>query len=416
VRRTAPGAFLALLLGACSSHDAEAPAFERIVAAPATFAVDGEGSLRSSKPTKLTVPGQQWSPRLLTFAVADGTWVKEGEVVARFAADESRMELAKALIDVQRAVLARSAKQEELGDVQGKLDVDLAQVAGLLGIAHRYAHATEGALARNDILDAVQDEQYLGVKQGALEWRKGNSATRGKVEIALVDAQRATGDTQVKDKRDDLHALELRAPHAGPLVLEPDWSGEKPRVGQSMWAGNTFATLPDTASMEVEISLPQAEAQGVKEGLDVELAPLGESTQKVASKISWVAAAAAARGRDSPVKYLSLKASVPADAVARYRWTPGLRFRAHMILLRGDHVLTVPNIALQTNGETTTVSVRGARPGERRVVHLGVRGPSRSQVLDGLVAGDEIVLNARAPAGAAAAAIPGSTTDRRASP
>jgi len=396
---------LMALLNACARPADETPTIEPVALATATFAVNGEGSLRSSKPTKLTVPGQQWSPRLLTFAVADGTWVREGDVVARFAADQSKMELAQALIDVQRAVLARVAKQEDLGSVQGKLDVDLAQVAGLLGIAHRYANATEGAVARNDILDAVQDEEYLGVKQGALSWRKRNSATRGKVELALVDAQRATGDTQVKDKRDDLQALELRAPHAGPLVLEADWSGEKPHVGRSMWAGNTFAQLPDTANMEVEISLPQAEAQGIKEGLAVELAPLGAPEQKASAKISWVAAAAAVRGRDSPVKYLSMKAAVPADAVARYRWTPGQRFRVRVILLQGDQLLTVPNIALQTNGDAATVEVRNGRGDERRVVHLGVRGPSRSQVLDGLKPGEQIVLGAQKPSEAATPAL-----------
>ncbi len=217
----------------------------------------------------------------MKWTLPDGSWVKEGDVVARFSAEQSKLQLADALFDLQRNTLARAAKQDELGDAQGHLAVDLSQVAGQLGIAHRYAHATEEALARNAILDAVQDEHFLGVKQDTLTWRKNSSSTRGKAELALIDAQRATNEVVAKERRGDLDALEIHAPHAGLLVLEADWTGEKPRIGASMWAGNNFASLPDIAQMEVDISIAQAEAQAIKDGAVVELAPLGAPEQKI---------------------------------------------------------------------------------------------------------------------------------------
>ena len=272
---------MTLLLAACGSGSSDAPVIERIVLAPTMLVVQGDGNLRSSKSTPLTVPGRQWSQRQLNWMLPDGSWVKEGAVVARFSAEQSKMQLADALVDLQRNALARAGKQDELGDAQGHLAVDLAQVAGQLGIAQRYAHATAEALARNTILDAVQDEHFLGVKQDTLTWRKNSSSTRGKAELALIDAQRATNDVVAKERRDDLDALEIHAPHAGLLVLEADWSGEKPRIGAAMWAGNNFASLPDATQMEVEISVPQTEAHEIKDGVAVELAPLGAPEQKV---------------------------------------------------------------------------------------------------------------------------------------
>jgi len=383
----------AVLLVACAQRGGDTAVTESVEFAPAELVVYGEGSLSSITPTSLPVPGPQWSQRQLRWALPDGSWVKTGDVVARFAAEQSKLNLATALVDLQRNMLARDGKQDELGDVQGKLTVDLDQVVGLLGIAHRYANATEGALARNAILDAVQDEHFLGVKQDTLNWRKNLSSKRGQAELALIDAQRATNDVLAKQSRDDLSALEVRAPHEGLLVLEPDWSGEKPKVGAVMWAGNAFASLPDTANMNVEIWLPQSEAQGVREGVAVDLAPLGEPDQKVHSTVSWVAAASATRSRDTPVKYLSMKAAVPADAVAHYRWVPGERFRATIILLRAEKALTVPNIALISSGDTASVTVRSADKSESRKVRLGVRGPSRTQIIDGLKPGETIVLS-----------------------
>ena len=162
---------LALMAAGCASNGGDAPVLERVDLAPAELVVYGEGSLASVTPTSLTVPGSQWSQRQLLWALPDGSWVKADEVVARFAAEQSKLNLATAMIDLQRNALARAGKQDELGDAQGKLTVDLDQVVGQLGIAHRYASATEGALARNAILDAVQDEHFLGVKQGTLNWR-----------------------------------------------------------------------------------------------------------------------------------------------------------------------------------------------------------------------------------------------------
>lgn len=387
-------ALTVLLLAACSGGGAEAPVVERIALAPAVLSVEGEGTLRSSKSTPMVVPGSQWAQRQLTWMIDDGKPVKEGDVVARFSAHLSELELSTALIDLQRTALSRAAKQDELGDTQGKLQVDLSQVAELLGIAHRYANVAKIGVARNTILDAVQDEHFLGIKQNTLNWRKDISSTRGHAELALIDAQRATNDVVAKNKRGDLEALELRAPHAGIVVLEPDWSGQKPRVGANLWAGNTFANLPDTAHMEVEIAIPQSEASGIKQDLAVELAPLGAPEQKVQSTLSWIAAAPAPRSRESPVKYLTMKAPVPLEAIEKYHWVPGQNFSARIILFKSDRALTVPNIALVSSGDVATVSVRDGGRVEKRSVKIGVRGPSRTQVLEGLRAGDEIVVDA----------------------
>lgn len=390
---------LAFLAAAgCARTDDGAPVLERIDLAPARLVVYGEGTLNSTKPAPLVVPGTQFSKRQLRWLLPDGSWVKAGDTVARFSAEESKMNLATALVDLQRNALARQAKEVELGDTQGKLTVDIDQVVGQLGIAHRYANATEIAVARNDILDAVQDEHFLGVKQGTLNWRKDQSSTRGQAELALIEAQRATNDVLAKQNRDDLSALEVRAPNEGLFVLQPDWSGEKPKLGAAMWAGFTFATLPDVASMEVEIWLPQVEAHDVREGMAVDLAPLGAPEQKLRATITWVAAAASVRSRETPVKYLSMKATVPAAAVSEHHWVPGQRFRAAIILFESDKALTVPNIALTNSGDVSSVTVREGGRSQTRTVHLGVRGPSRTQVLDGLRDGETIVLGSTAAA------------------
>lgn len=382
---------VAALAGCGAAPLADAPT-ERIARGPVELVVEAEGLLKSVKATPLLVPGTQWARRQVVWMKADGSRVEKDEVVARFSAAQGELELSKALLDLQRNTLARAAKQDELGTVQGRVDVDLAQVGSELAIAQRYAGAELEMFARNQILDAIQDEQFLGEKRGVLSWKRDQAGTRGAAELAVLDSQRATFDLNADRRREDLAALELRAPNAGVLVLSADWSGEKPKVGSGLWAGNEFASLPDTATLEVELALPQLEAQGAVVGAEVELHPVGRPAEAVSSQLSWVAGAAAVRNRQSPVKYLLMKAPVPADAAQRHAWVPGQAFTARIFVRRVAEGLSVPNVALVSDAGRTFVDVRKGGGIERREVTLGARGPARSEVLEGLVVGDEVVL------------------------
>lgn len=365
---------------------------ETVAVAPVTLSVEGKGELKSSRATRLTVPGQNWSQRQLAWMLPDGSPVKKGEVVARFSAEQGKQDLTQALLDLQRNALARTAKEGELQAGQQRVDVDLAKVATDLAIAQRYATADVSTLARNTVLDAVQDTRLLGVRQDTLEWKRSQSGKRGGAVLAVLDAQRATFADNAKMRQSDLDALELRAPHDGVFVLSADWSGDKPTIGASLFAGFDLGSLPDTSAIEVELALPQQEAQGIQVGDTVELHPAGLPAQKVTSKISWVASAAKVMGRESPVKFLTMKAPIPIDAVRRYGLVPGQQMQAKVILLRAGKTVSVPNIALLSDDGKDYVQVRRSGGFERRAVTLGARGNARSQVVAGLRAGEQVLL------------------------
>ena len=383
---------LAVLLAACGSDEMPV-ASETVAQGPLTITVRGEGELRSSKPTPLNVPGKNWAQRQVVWMVPEGTLVKKGDVLARFVSPEGEQQLAQAMIDLQRNALARAAKESGLDSAQGRVEVDLSLVAVQLGIAQRYAGADLSTVARNQVLDAIEDKEYLQVRQGVLQWQRDQSDVRGGAELAVLDAQRATFDMNAKTRKDDLDALELRAPNDGVLLLAANWSGDKPMVGANLRAGFEFGSLPDTSAMEVEIDLPQIEAQGVQAGDAVVLHPLGRPDQRIDSKLSWVASAAKVRNRESPVKFLSLRAPIPADAIERYRLIPGQRFAASVVLLDAKDAMAVPNVAIEQRDDRHWVQVKQGNDYVAREVKLGVRGTARSQVLSGLKAGDQVRLS-----------------------
>ena len=387
----------ALLLAACGEPLAP-PVTETVVAGPLVLQTRADGVLHSSKPTPLQVPGTGWSSRRIEWMLPEGSRVKKGELIARFSSDESEQDLAQALVDLQRNALARAAKDEELASAQGRVGVDMAQVATGLAIARRYAGADLSTLARNDVLDAIEDVHYLEARQDTLQWQRDQADVRGGAEQALLDAQRATFALDANARREDLDALELRAPNDGVLMLAANWSGVKPATGASLYAGREFGSLPDANAMEVELSLPQLEAQGIRVGQTVEMYPLGRPDDTIASKLSWVASAPKSRSRRDPVKYLSMRAPVPPDAARRLGLVPGQQMRARIIQLDAPEAISVPNVALRSRDGARVVRVRDGSGFEWRKVELGAHGVARSQVLSGLSPGDQVLLaNAAVP-------------------
>lgn len=396
----APRAWLpvaALLLAACGEPPAP-PVTETVAAGPLVLETRADGVLRSARPTPLQVPGTGWSSRRIEWMLPEGSRVKKGELIARFSSDESEQELAQALVDLQRNALARAAKDDELATAQGRVGVDMAQVATQLGIARRYAGADLSTLARNDVLDAIEDVRYLEARQDTLQWQRDQAGVRGGAEQALLDAQRATFALDAKARREDLAALELRAPNDGVLMLAANWSGVKPATGASLYAGREFGSLPDANAMEVELSLPQLQSQGVAVGQAVEMYPLGRPQDTITSELSWVASAPKSRSRRDPVKYLSMRAPVPREAAERLGLVPGQQMRARIIQLDAAEAISVPNVALRSRDGARVVRVRDGSGFEWREVELGARGVARSQVLSGLSPGDQVLLaNAALP-------------------
>lgn len=391
IARRMGSAVLLLALAACGREEVT-PVMEAVAAGPLLLSVQGEGELKSAKATPLMVPGSQWAERQLAWTLPEGSPVRKGELIARFSAAQGKLELAQAMVDLERNALARAGKEGDLASGRGRVAVDLSQVGTQLGIARRYADADLETIARNEMLDAVQDVSYLGAKQDTLQWKQGQFGRRGGAELAVLDAQRATYAINAKRRQDDLDALELRAPHDGVLMLASNWTGDKPQVGSSLRAGFEFGSLPDVSAMEVELSLPQLEAQGIKVGDAVVLAPVGRPEQAISTRLSWVASGAKVRSRQSPVKYVSMKATVPAEAVRRFRLVPGQRMRANVQLLNAPKALSVPNIAIDSEDGKSFVQVLAGGELQRREVVLGARGTARSQVLKGLRPGEAVLL------------------------
>ena len=66
---------------------------EIVRAQPLELRIDAQGELRSNKATPLKVPGENWAQRQLAWVLPEGSTVEAGEVIARFSAERSELEV-----------------------------------------------------------------------------------------------------------------------------------------------------------------------------------------------------------------------------------------------------------------------------------------------------------------------------------
>ncbi len=397
------GLMLLLTLAGCSEGDNAQVPLETLAQREWQETLTANGELRAQKNTPLLVPGSQFEGRQLIELITEGSLVEKDQIVARFDAPQTRVDLSQNELELMRNTLTRAAQSDTGGLTAQQLATDLAQVDTDLTLSQRYANADFSVFARNQILDALQDTGFLTEKKGYLGWRRGQTDQRTAVDLAVIDSARATVSVTVDQKRASLNSMEVRAPHAGVFLLKSSWDGVKAQPGSNLWPGDDFAEIPDLSGLIARFTLPQSQTQLLKAGQSVRVRLAGTGIE-IDAKISQVSNSASVKNRESPVKYSDFDVAIPESAAREHALRPGQAVSGTVTLVRSSKALTVPNVALiQEGGRFFVMRQRGGKR-ERVAIDLGTRGPIRSQVSKGLQDGDRIVLTPNPTGGEKAAA------------
>jgi multidrug efflux pump subunit AcrA (membrane-fusion protein) len=388
-----PWAAALLALAGCGGDGATHAPTETVAARPWQESVDVEGVITAVASTPLPVPGAGFEMRELLSMAEEGSLVRKGDVIARFDAPQSRMELSQAEFDLLRKALEEQTLADTAGVNRAELLASIAKVDSDMELSKRYADikVEAGVLTRNQILDALQDSGFLKNKRGYLTWKTGQAAARTAADLAVITAQKDSVGVRAEQRRRSLDALELLAPHDGVFLLNAKWDGSKPQVGASMWAGTDFGRLPDPSRLTVTFSVAEGLAFGLKPGLPVHARLAGTGTG-FDLKITKVGTSASSKSRESPVKYTEVEAAIDPALAARIGLAPGQAVRASVRVVDRPSAVTVPNLALVREGATYAVFTGTAAPGTRQAVQIGQRGMVRTEIRSGLAAGTKVLL------------------------
>lgn len=379
-----------MLLGSCHRQVNHEDGTEVVAIRPIDFRLSVSGTLTSSDIVTINTPGRPGSPHLIDWIVADGATVKKGDVIAQFSTEQSIHDKSLASINTEKADLSRIDHVDDLKHKESVRAIDIKQVDGQLAIAHRYAGARIGAIARNDVLDAVQDEGFLKLKRSILKWQDVQQGNQAHSELAALDAQRNVFQASLERSIQDLSSMEARASIDGPIILQRDWTGATPNPGATLYGGNPLATQPKTSDMEITFYARLADSYDLRIGDPVYVTAVGLTRRPVVARISWVADSAQAISVDDPEKFLAFRVLITASEASAEGWVIGQDLTGDVHMRESKVAISVPNIAIADVNGNSVVVVVDAQGEHQQKVSVGRRGPARTEILGGLAPGQRI--------------------------
>jgi RND family efflux transporter MFP subunit len=268
-----------------------------------------------------------------------------------------------------------------------------AKVAGYVERLH--ASFTGQRVAKGDpLLDLyapdilASEEEFLGALASARRLAAGDAAERESA-AALVDAARrrlalydvpeaviAAIEREGRARR----AVTLTAPVAGYVTNKGIVEGQQIEPGMELY------TITDLARVWVEADLYEQEAGAARIGREATLTLPDDPSQRLTGKVTYVQPVLDPESRTIRVRFefanpdLALKPGMFADVA---------------ITLDASTGVSVPETAIIDSGTRQVVFVAlGNGRFEPRLVHLGVRGDGRAEVVSGVADGEQVVVGA----------------------
>jgi len=316
----------------------------------------------------------------VTLKVHAGDTVSKGQVLAVIDSPDLTAKLSQEeasavglRIDWQRATLDADQKLLQLRDAFNQAQVDQKTAQRELD---RSRKAYE--LGSYTELQALKAQDSLEKAQFAFEQAKMNYQSQPKQNRFDIDSKKALFDRQqylVADLNRQVDGLNVRSPVDG-------------QVGQVQVADRAsvakdapLLTVVDLSALEVEIKVTESLARDLRPGMSADLEGGGRHWQGSVSGVSpeVVAGQVTARLRFGDEKPAGLRQSQ--------------RLSVRIFIDRRDHVLMVDRGAfMDQEGGGTAYLVHG-NVAERHPVRLGTASIAKVEILDGLAAGDQIVVS-----------------------
>lgn len=382
---------VSLLISACSQPAEQNATTEILQEAAWRETMEIQGEVIAPEKTPVNVPGSGWAPRILEYIAQNGNAVKKGDLIARYRAPRSETELAKAELELERKELAREELERNDTKRRTEIHADQSKVNADLHLSERYSDADQQLFSRNKVLDTIQDQAFLKQKQGYLNWQLSQTSVRTQSDQALLRSQLESVTQKRDTEANALQQLEVRAPHDGFLMLEKNWSGMTPMVGATARPGDVIGNLPDLSHLVANFQIPEQRTFALQTGQTIEVRLMG-SGKHVPLKVTRIGTTASPIGEKSPVKFIEVDAAFSAEHIQQMQLTPGQSLSGNLIFANKEKILTVPNIALkEENGQFFVFRIEQGKP-VKTAVKLGLRGPTRSEITEGLRAGMQISL------------------------
>jgi len=348
--------------------------------------------------------GSTLTGRVEQVNVREGDAVRRGDVLLRLEGEELRAALSQAQAS-QRQAQARLAGLKSTG--RSAAQAGVAQAESVLRAAQADLQRTEDLVARGFLSAARLDDAQRAVavaqaQRDAALAQAGANADQG-TDVVQAQAQIALAQAAVAAAQARLEQAEIAAPADARVLLR------SVEPGQIVQPGRALLTLALASPVELVGQVDERYLEQLKVGQAASVRADAYPQSGFAATVRQIAPVV-----DAQRGAIEVKLALPQAAPAFLR--EDMTLSIEVATGRRERALVVPMDAFNGERGNSNAMLRVLRDGrvELRAVKLGLATLDAAEIVDGLAAGDVVLLGSTLPGGARARADTGSAAAQRA--
>lgn len=380
-------ALLTTLLASCDQTATLVPTFE-LNQQRLLHQVSAEGELFAVNAVSIHAPASR-GPRFIFEILPEFSEVTPGQQVVTFDATQLLREKREASTALAGVAADKSKKQTDQQSDLLKLGLDQQLVKREFNFADTFNINDVQIRSRLEILDSMQNKEFLADKQYYLGWQQQSFQQKSKGELELLQLQQDQQQSLLSQAESGLNALEIKAPHKGILLFETNWRGEKPEVGRMVFPGDKIGSIPDLSLQHIKLQVIEQEAKGLAAGQQVRFVMAADPGEQLTGKVLTVSQVGRSRERRDPRKYIDV---VVEPSLQHPAFMPSKKIRATIEVNSRDGVLQVPLQAIFTAEQQSYVWKQQGNSFAKQTISIGEKSLTHAEVLTGLSVDDRIAL------------------------
>jgi hypothetical protein len=345
------------------------------------------GTLSSVQAVRLGPPqiSEIWDYKI-SFLAPEGSPARAGQPVLGFDTSELDRQLLDKMAERDSAQKELEKKQTDLEITRRDRELELAEAQGRLRKASLKVDVPAELVASKDLAKSREDLALARREIAYLQDRLRLEATESATETGALARKRDRAAGRVQEMQAAIRSLTVTAPRDGTVVYVAGDNGEKKKVGDSCWRGQSVLEIPDLRRMEAEGEVDEADAGRLAVGQRVTFRLDAHPDDLFSGRVRTIGGAVQSKSEVNPLKVVKL--ALDLDRTDSQRMRPGMRFLGTVEIERVPKALVAPVEAVFNRPGGPVVYRKSGWGSEEVHPVLGRRNDRLVEVRSGLKAGD----------------------------
>jgi HlyD family secretion protein len=364
---------------------------EVVVAAKTlVFGVDATGLLRATSVQNYGGPpmfANYWQFQIVNL-IAEGKQVKAGEQLITFDAQKIRDDLQRFQNELDQA-------NKELEKTRTQIDLERQELQSRLAAAENNYEKLKLKQKRDLGVESINkvEEDRLAFEQARreveaikerLDWHKKSS----EATYQIIVSKKTRAENKVNEIKKGMENFQAKADRDGVVIYKTKWNGDKFRVGENVWMGQSILEIPELNTIIAEAYVPEVDIGKIKTGQRAEVTIDAFPDKVYPGSVKSVGTLVRPKAWDIPNKILDIQIALDQLDISIMR--PSMSVKAKVQTSSVENCLAVPLKAVRTTAEGSMIKVKTDQGWREQRIKLGESNGAEVVILEGLKAGDRI--------------------------